>query len=489
MMAVFAKHVLRRGVRVALLPIECGAAASRLFGPSARRLSGTALTPHRTVFSSSRVMLAPEFSALENAVSNQAVKHTIKFVSDEVQKWWVDSGAAARRQFVSARCTVPEVTELVAATYVERPALVQRIKTHVTMDYSVTYLNVIGGRGGGKSCVVMETLRERDGVVYVELDEQFQTINAVLKKKLGIEDGDKFTNEDIFASFRGEQLPILVVEIDSFSDGDTVKKQSQKLKDLCGKRLVHGILVLSDAGAAFKLNPDPFRQDFLWVGDFTRDEALAFLDKRGALPTDGEPADGPNSKLRRRLLDEAGANPQFLLRTTEMAKVAAVKAAALLPAGTSEADKTEAWRAAERGAIDEFIRKQLEAARQEVRLSLVQVPETKRIMRALIDSPASTVYPADLDTDAQEVMRQLKGKLYRAITYNRETMKFEFFTPPHELAAREWFEEEEEERKRQQFEEEEERKRQQFEEEEERKRQEEERKRQQFFGLRGFFMK
>jgi hypothetical protein len=39
-------------------------------------------------------------------------------------------------------------------------------------------------------------------------------------------------------------------------------------------------------------------------------------------------------------------------------------------------------------------------------------------------------------------------------------MKFEFFTPPHELAAREWFEEEKEKEKEKQF-----------------------------FGLRGFFMK
>jgi hypothetical protein len=418
--------------------------------------------------------LAPELAVLESALTSQVVRHTFKFVADEVQKRWDTASPKGRGQFVCEMCTVPKLDQLVAATYVERPAAVQRIMAHINMNYPVSYLNIVGARGGGKSCVVVETLRRRNGVVYVELDKQFPTINAVLKHKLGIKKHDEFTNEDIFGNFEGEQLPVLVVEIDSNADGDTVKEQSQELKKLCGRRLVHGILVLSDVGAAFRLNSDPGRQDFLWVGDFTRDEALAFLDKRGALPTDGEPADGPNSKLRRRLLDESGANPQVLLRTTETAKVAAVDAAALLPAGTSEADKTEAWCAAERGAIEAVMRGKLVDAFEEVRLSLIEIPETKRIMRALIDSSAGAVPPSNVRTSGKAVMAQLKEKDYRAITYNRETKNFEFFSPPHELAARAWFEEEEEE----------ERKRQQFEEEEE-----EERKRQQFFGLRGFFMK
>lgn len=45
------------------------------------------------------------------------------------------------------------------------------------------------------------------------------------------------------------------------------------------RKLAHGIL--GNANAAFKLNADPARQDFLWVGDFNEAETNSFLDKLG----------------------------------------------------------------------------------------------------------------------------------------------------------------------------------------------------------------
>jgi hypothetical protein len=312
---------------------------------------------------------------------------------------------------------------------------------------------LVGPRGGGKTTAIKRFLTGRSKVVYLQLSPEFPTITAALKHKLGIVQASEMTSEEILgplSELRGDEKPVLVVEVDSEAEKDAVAAQSQMLKVLAvDLQLIHAIIVLSDANAAFKLKQDENRQTFVWVGDFTAGEMDTFLDKRGVLPTDEEAVDGPNSKLRRRILDEIGANPQMLKK---MARAATAAVAALQNADEA-LSSPEARRAAEHGAIEAFIEKRNELAKAEVNNLLTQSTDKdtpRRLMRLLLggDFPGG-VSQYDGDFSAKKLGEEVKEKFHRALCFNSETNLCQFFSPMHERAARDWFEEEnEKERKR-----------------------------------------
>jgi hypothetical protein len=323
---------------------------------------------------------------------------------------------------------------------------------------------LVGPRGGGKTTAIKRFLTGRSMVVYLQLEPEFPTITAALKHKLGIVQASEMTCEEILgplSELRGDEKPVLVVEVDSEAEKDAVAAQSQMLKVLAvDLQLIHAIIVLSDANAAFKLKQDENRQTFVWVGDFTAGEMDTFLDKRGVLPTDEEAVDGPNSKLRRRILDEIGANPQMLKK---MARAATAAVAALQNADEA-LSSPEARRAAEHGAIEAFIEKRNELAKAEVNNLLTQSTDKdtpRRLMRLLLggDFPGG-VSQYDGDFSAKKLGEEVKEKFHRALCFNSETNLCQFFSPMHERAARDWFEEKnEKERKRLEEENEKERKR------------------------------
>jgi hypothetical protein len=337
--------------------------------------------------------------------------------------------------------------------YVERRALNQRFVAHASVDTPEDSMVLVGPRGGGKTTAIKRFLTRRSKVVYLQLSPEFPTITAALKHKLGIVQASEMTSEEILgplSELRGDEKPVLVVEVDSEAEKDAVAAQSQMLKVLAvDLQLIHAIIVLSDANAAFKLKQDENRQTFVWVGDFTAGEMDTFLDKRGVLPTDEEAVDGPNSKLRRRILDEIGANPQMLKK---MARAATAAVAALQNADEA-LSSPEARRAAEHGAIEAFIEKRNELAKAEVNNLLTQSTDKdtpRRLMRLLLggDFPGG-VSQYDGDFSAKKLGEEVKEKFHRALCFNSETNLCQFFSPMHERAARDWFEEEnEKERKR-----------------------------------------
>jgi hypothetical protein len=352
------------------------------------------------------------------------------FATKAVSQLWDDIGPKFKTQFILTSCA----PWLPPESVVKRQELEQRILQHINTPIINRYMCVVGKRGSGKTTVIQQICIERKNVVYVDLSKDLPTINTFLNDRLGTRN-QILTNKQIFnRPFKAK--PVLIVEIDSNMSADTVKEQSQEVKQLCDAKLVHGIIVLSDANAVFKLNDDPARQAFLWVGDFTRDETNAYLDKYGVLLTDGEAADGPNSKLRLRLMDEVGSNAAWLRFLAADAVASKLEAVAALPDDASFSYKTEVQHEVERGLIENFIEKQLYQAIVDVKKVQDKVPETTQIMSSLLDSSTGKMTADKVQSTGFDVMMKIKQNNLRVITYNHEERAFEFYSKAYELAAR-----------------------------------------------------
>jgi len=229
--------------------------------------------------------------------------------------------------------------------------------------------------------------------------------------------------------------------------------------------------VLSDANAAFKLNTDEERQQFLWVGDLSETETNAFLDKFDVLSTRGEAHDGPNSMVRRRLIDEIGTNAAFIVNVATAAQRNAAEILAQI-GKCSDLERLEAKSNAERAVVEDYCQRELFKATEVVKRSTTIIPTTQLIMRKLLASGDGTILPSEIsDVSLGNLMTRLKNEKLRAVTYNSEAKRLTWYSKAHETAARAYFEEEDRRRR--------------AEEEEE----EHSRRARQWFGLRRFFMK
>ena len=358
---------------------------------------------------------------------------------------------AARAKKMLAECVVPELPKVDLERYVPREAAERRLLDHLDRGEIVSSLLIVGPRGGGKTTIIKKALQARGTVVYVKLTETDDTIDKVLRKKIGLTDGEPFNLADVFGQLPlagSKNHPVFVLDVDSNVPEHVLKQQSQVLKDLCSDcKLVKGVICLSDAGATFKLCPNPNRQKEIWVGDMSLDEANSYLDKHRVLPTRGEATEASRA-LRRRFFDEFGALPMMLADAADEVETAAEEAVRELPEVATEADRVEAATEAERRALALFMEKEDKLARAEVNNLLASPkvdkdlkPGLRKLMRALLENPAG-VSEEEVDLAALDVCQQVKPRGYHALVFNSETGLFAFASKKHERAARAWFERE-----------------------------------------------
>ena len=224
--------------------------------------------------------------------------------------------------------------------YVERRALNQRLKAHASSYVPEKCLVINGKRGSGITTAVEHSLTGRDKVVYLELSTEFSTINAMLYNTLGINQDYARTSKLFprsFSALRGDEKPVLVVEVGSLMEQKAVDDVYTELNELAVElKLIHAFILVSHTNV-LKLN---YYKDDVWVGDLTAGEMGTFLDQRSVLLTDEEAGDGPNSELRRRILNEIGANPLVLC---DMASAATAAVATL-----QISDEAQHWRCSAR---------------------------------------------------------------------------------------------------------------------------------------------
>jgi len=373
------------------------------------------------------------------AVAEAIVSPIMSVLGAGVRDAWNDPSNLAYLLLQS--CKIGRISQDDEEIYVERQGLEQRIADHVRRTTPRKYLVVVGPRGGGKTTAVKKMLMGRGKVVYVTLESEVETIQANLRSNLGIPSDKVFKVKDAFKAFEGlhgVDKPVLVVEIDSNVSSKTVKEQSQELKILCtDAKLAHGILILSDANATFKLNTDEDRQEILWITDLDENEMNALLDKFGILPKD----DPDSAALRRRLWNEVGANAQDLVKMAKKARKAAGEAGARAAAGS----------AAERGVVERYIEEKQQDAFYGVHNLLTTIPIDKDTrlrlpnerwnllsLTASLDRSPGGVAPDDSGVSPVNLSIAVKPTGCGALTYNGEGKRFQFYSKAHQHAARRW---------------------------------------------------
>ena len=375
---------------------------------------------------------------------------------DKVQKWY---NLLARPELLSRSLLqtfkVPKLADAVKERYVERQTLEAAVREHINVSVPRKYMIVVGPRGAGKTSLIRRVLLSREKVVYVQLTSSSQKIADVFRAKFGLSKDVEVDLKKIFLPFEksaGADKPVVVVEIDSQVDAGSVTTQSQELKSVVSdEQLAHGILVLSDANAAFKLNLDEQRQRFLWVGDLRETETNAFLDKFDVLSTRGEAHDGPNSMVRRRLIDEIGTNAAFIVNVATAAQKNAAEVLAQI-GNCSDLERLEAKSNAERAAVEDYCQRELFEATEVVKRSTTIIPTTQLIMRKLLASGDGTILPSEIsDVSLGNLMTRLKNEKLRAVTYNSEAKRLTWYSKAHETAARASFEEEDRRRRARQW--------------------------------------
>jgi energy-coupling factor transporter ATP-binding protein EcfA2 len=328
--------------------------------------------------------------------------------------------------------------------FIHRPRIEKKIVDFVSLPFPTGFMVVVGPRGSGKSTAVQNVLRgNRSKVVYVTLTSDMPRIGDRIKAELPIsrEVNDLAAYFRPFANTKGAAKPVLVVEVDSQVSGDYVKVQSQELKRLTADlRLVHGILILSDANAALKLNPDPARQTFLWVDEFERNEMDAYFDDARSLQTE------ECYPLRERIFMEVGARPQDLSAVVLRAREAARMAVQGLPANSNE--KATKASQAECEIFEHFIDEAKEDAFTEINNILTSFSpglsdfrqDFRRLVLALLEQPSgSGIAVVDVNFAVVAASPQFKDEGFRAVTFNRERKVYQFYSKAHKHAARKWF--------------------------------------------------
>lgn len=330
-----------------------------------------------------------------------------------------------------AESTVDSV--LLHDNYVERKQTEAELKVVVGQPSS-KYTAVIGPRGSGKSSVVRRVLEGVAGCVRVQLHTANQADNvfSLILKAAGAPQAfcNDFTGVDqmkpVLAAcaermakekHQQQRVPTIVIEVGRGIDNRTITSIARDAKDLTELGNVSVILVLSEASAAFALPQDPARQNFVWVEDFTRDEADILLDKHKVLVGD--------VVSRQQLYEELGTRPADLIAAIE---------------------------GKEREACLAYARKRIAAAKQELQLiSNLQFPgldppmsgkDLKALIDKLLVAPRHSVPSEDLlpgpAANPKAVTLAMKTQTSsHIILYHQPTMSYRFFSQHHLVAARE----------------------------------------------------
>lgn len=214
-----------------------------------------------------------------------------------------------------------KITSSVAGdTFVDRPAL--KLKIEEAMSENVDYyLVVYGAKGMGKSELVQHTAIGKPSIVklYVSNSSTKEQLISALMQELTL-DGITLNMsklQSVLTKCKEDGFtPVIIFEVERDTD---IPVDALVVARNLAKALVfdlRSIIVLSEADAVLKFTNDPGREEFLFIGEMSRDEAKDLLEKQYiALTKDFnvKPAKLTEEEMSF-VFDTIGTSPQTLRR-------------------------------------------------------------------------------------------------------------------------------------------------------------------------------
>jgi hypothetical protein len=185
----------------------------------------------------------------------------------------------------------------------------------------------------------------------------------------------------------------------------------------CDEAVAHCILVLSDAPSAWALPDDKTRQRFVWVNDFSTEEARSYLDQRNFAPSTSswmrQAATLPSWPARSVLIGSCCKSaPDRRLSTTWLARVHRLEQEEAFPFS---------WNATAARNVHQFLLKDPKAHRQ--------------LLQHLVDAgPGGSLGETLFDLEADAIARALRLTGH-PVVYNFVTLSYAFSSPAHFHAA------------------------------------------------------
>mmetsp|Transcript_9878 Transcript_9878/g.33490 ORF Transcript_9878/g.33490 Transcript_9878/m.33490 type:complete len:494 (-) Transcript_9878:186-1667(-) len=418
-------------------PVAVQDAERRAARKRARLLMQSPPIPAKTLFGKMFDPASAVIGAVVTAVTVKAV--------EMVWTWYFSE----RRRFAStvagARISVAAL-KTNALPYVSRGEidgqLQQLVGTRLVNPKINTLAFVFGPRGGGKSTSVAHALENTTGVVFAKVSGDPKCAEdiyrSIVNAAIGVPPNTAGPTVDeatmtrylraASAKYRKRHpdavgwRPTIVLELETSSSAATVRLATQAMKGIVWDRGACGaILVLSDAHTMYSITSDSGRHTYIWVGDFTEEEADVYLDELGALSDD-------RSRSRR---------SDVYARSTTRAVGLSALASELKTAASAEA------------VVDRFVRdKALLAEARVTNLISVAMDAAKqrrgerglhfiRLMRAMLVNGGTLAArdARDYLCTNQEIADVLKLLQHHAIVLNTVDDVFVFNTPADRLAA------------------------------------------------------
>jgi len=317
---------------------------------------------------------------------------------------------------------LPSLSEEESNKEVHRPKIRKILKKFVGI-FHACFVVVVGPRGCGKSSAVRAACVNQKGVsrVLVSTLQDIDHLSTLILEGFGIHDTPIKETDLVMILKKAAKdqpdgwMPTIIVEVDRNVGPMVAHAAGKILKRLsCDEKCCAAFLVLSDAENEHDLASDRDRQEFIWIDDFTEDEANEFFDKRKYLM--GE----TNTEKRNRYFRTIGTRPRNLEN--------------LVDAGEANFEK--------------YLRENADFAAHQLDSFLIDPAgikdgfEFEKLVKALLTKPLHTGIRVLTLRKSRVCISQDTAKFfkkYHAVLYHSPTGSYRFNSAAHFEAAKELF--------------------------------------------------